>query len=55
MSQGDRAKQLLQATVIHSGKAQDPSKAKQHLPGDHYTDVGREILYLTEDDRIGTI
>lgn len=26
MSQGDRAKQLPQATVIHSGKAQDPAR-----------------------------
>ena len=34
MSQGDIARQLLQATVIHSGKAHDPSKAKEHLTGD---------------------
>lgn len=51
----DRTKHLLQATVIDSGKAQDPSKAKQHLPRDHYTDVGGEIFFLTEDERIGTI
>lgn len=52
-SQGDRAKHLLQATVIHAGKAQDPSKAKQHLLETTTLVLGERFSFLLKMTELG--